>query len=265
MGIRRDIRKGRVGALFTGIVVTACTLFPWTSCCAETPDLIPLLKEALSNYAGVTDYTTVFHKQQRVDGRLFDEEVINVKFKKPFKVYMKWVGSVEKGREVLFVKGENGDKMIVRPAGMLGYFAPTVSVHPKSARAMKGNLRPITESGMGNTVKLLLDVCEKARKKNELTVNYLGEGTIGERPTVRFERILPARKGYPAHRSIIELDKETRFPLLVESYGWAGELLERYRYERFKTNTGLDDGQFKRQCGDYGFGRVVVPLPSELP
>lgn len=227
------------------------------------PDLISFLEEARDGFKGVRDYTAMFHKQQRVRGDLHDEELMAVKFRKPFQVYMKWVGAEDHGREVLYVRGKHNNKIVARAAGMLGFFSPTVSIHPLSRIAMTGNLRPITESGMVNTIRLLLEVCEKAKRNGDLKVLYLGEGRVGDRTTYLFERVLPQVKGYPAHRSLIEIDQETKFPLSVKSYGWEGELLEKYIYKDMKINAGLGDNDFDYHNSEYGFGNVIVPIPSE--
>jgi outer membrane lipoprotein-sorting protein len=226
----------------------------------ETPDIVEMLRGASNHYEKVSDYTATFHKQQRVGGVLYDEEKILVKFRKPFKVYMKWIGPAENGREVLYMEGKNNNKLLVQPGGAWGYFTPAFSIDPESGIAMRKNLRPVTESGIGNTIKLLLEVCLKAQRSGDLTVRYKGEGKIGDRPTHRFERLLPLGKGYPAHRSIIELDKETGFPLSITSYGWKGELLEKYLYEDLCINAGLTEKDYDRGNSEYRFGRFTVPL-----
>ncbi len=230
----------------------------------EKLDVMELLRVAQKNYDLLQDYTATFHKQQRVGGTLHDEEKIFVKFKKPFMIYMKWTGGGENGREVLYVKGKHNDKLLAHLGGMINYLAPTFSLHPRGRIAMRRNLRPITESGMGNTIKLLLEVCEKARKNNDLEVVYRGEGEVGERRTLKFERLLPQKEGYPAHRTLIELDAETKFPLSVTSYGWKGELLEKYRYIDLKPDVGLTESDFDRGNREYGFGYIVVPVPPDM-
>ena len=227
----------------------------------EAPDLMRLLAAARLHYAGVTDYTAVFHKQQRVGGVLQPEEKTQFKFMKPFSVYMKWIGGSHTGREALFVRGKYHDRLLVHLGGMANYFAPTMALYPNGMLAMRNNLRPITESGMESTINLIARVCEEARRNGDLTVRYRGEGNVAGRPTHIFERLLPKGKGYTAHLSLLELDKETGYPLSVLSYGWDGELLEKYRYERFRTNVGLTERDFDRGNRAYAFGRFTAPIP----
>lgn len=227
----------------------------------RTPDLLELLMKARRHMVSVQDYTATFYKQQRVGGVLQPEEKILFKFKKPFMVYMKWVGDTHAGRETLFVKGRNGDRLLVHLGGMANYFAPSASLSPTGMLAMRNNLRPITESGMESTINLIAEVCELAKMRGDLKVRYCGTGRIGDRPTHKFERFLPAHKGYPAHMTSFELDSETGYPLLVYSYGWEGEVLERYRYEDFHTDVGLAEKDFDRYNREYGFGRLTAHIP----
>jgi hypothetical protein len=189
------------------------------------------------------------------------EEKTLFKFKKPFMVYLKWIGETHNGREALFAKGKHGNKLLVHLGGMVNYFAPSAALNPTGMLAMRNNLRPITESGMESTINLIAEVCETAKMKGDLKVRYCGESRIGDRPTQKFERFLPAGKGYPAHMTIFELDSETGYPLSVLSYGWEGEILEKYRYEGFRTNVGLTDKDFDRGNRAYGFGYFTASIP----
>ncbi len=228
---------------------------------ANEPRLIEMLNQAQKKYELIQDYTVTFHKQQRVGGILYGEEDTLFKFKKPFMVYMKWIGDIDRGREALYVEGKHDGKLFVHLGGMIDYFTPTFALHPKGALAMRKNLRPITESGLGNTIALLVKVCERAERNGDLRVRYLGAGKAGGRPVHRFERTLPCKAGYPAQRTLIELDKETGYPLSVTSYGWGGELLEKYLYEGLRTNIGLTDADFDRANSAYHFGHVAMPVP----
>ncbi|MCX6354264.1 MAG: DUF1571 domain-containing protein [Candidatus Aureabacteria bacterium] len=228
---------------------------------AAISDPVAMLRKALKNYQSVWNYTAIFHKQQRVRGTLFEEEEIQLKFKKPFMVYMKWIGAIDSGREVLYIQGQQEGRILVHLGGMINYFAPSFLIHPTGTLAMRKNLRPISESGIENTITLLIGVCEKAEKNGDMEMHYLGAGKIGERTTQKWERVLPQGKGYPAHRTLVDLDSEMGYPLSVISYGWNGELLEKYLYLDLRTNVGLTGKDFERGNRDYGFGYVTVPIP----
>jgi len=228
---------------------------------ANEPDLIELLHLAQKRYDTIQDYTVTFHKQQRVGGVLYAEEDILFKFKKPFMVYMKWIGDIDRDREALYAKGKYDGRLLVHLGGMINYVAPAFALHPTGALAMRKNLRPIAESGLGNTITLLVQMCERAQRNGDLRVRYLGAGEAGGRPVHRFERTLPRKEGYPAHRTVLGLDRETGYPLSVTSYGWSGELLEKYLYDGLRTDVGLTEADFDRANSAYHFGYVTVPIP----
>jgi len=73
------------------------------------PDPESWLKEAEDAFGRVTYYTAIFHKQQRVEGKLLQEETILIKFRKPGSLYMRWVASPYKGGELLYVEGWNNN------------------------------------------------------------------------------------------------------------------------------------------------------------
>jgi len=171
------------------------------------------------------------------------------------------MGGAHDGREALFVRGKHGDRLLVHAGGIINYFAPTVALNPEGALAMRGNLRPITKAGILSGIELLIEVCERAARNGDLEVLFLGNAEAGGRPTLRFERLLPDGKGYPARRTVIDLDRETKFPLSVVSYGGEGNLLEKYLFDELRLNVGLTDKDFDRSNREYGFGYFTAPIP----
>ncbi|MCA9660340.1 MAG: DUF1571 domain-containing protein, partial [Myxococcales bacterium] len=75
---------------------------------AEVLDIVESMERA---YKNVDDYTATFVKRERVRGRLLPREVMELKFAKPFKVYLRWGSGKHEGQEVLYVDGWNGGKI----------------------------------------------------------------------------------------------------------------------------------------------------------
>jgi len=124
------------------------------------------ITEAETALARVEDYRAIFHKQERVEGNLMEKETVLFKFKRPFKVYMKWIKGPYKGRELLYVEGWNNNRMMVRDSGITGMM--TVNLDPKGSLAMKGNRHPVTDSGLDHLVKLVGDHMRRGIKHNEI-------------------------------------------------------------------------------------------------
>jgi outer membrane lipoprotein-sorting protein len=204
-------------------------------------------------YARIDNYTAIFHKQERLNRRLLEEETIFIKFKKPFKVYMKWTKDPYKGREALYAEGWNGNRMMIYESRTMG--GVTVNLDPKGLIAMKGNRHPITDSGIGNLVKLIKENFRKGIMTGDLEFNEHGEETIYGRKTKKAELIFPRDKatGNYCYRAIMNLDVEKKVPLKVQIYDWEDNLIEKYGFEELKLNPGLTDTDFDPKNPDYKF------------
>lgn len=211
------------------------------------------IREAETALAQVENYRAIFHKQERVEGKLLEEETVLFKFKRPFRVYMKWIKGPYKGRELLYVEGWNNNRMMVRDSGMTGMV--TVSLDPKGPLAMKGNRHPVTDSGLDHLVKLLRDHMRKGVKAKELDLNRGGEEILYGRRTQRVEILSPRdkTKGYYCYRAILNLDIERKVPIKVRIYDWENNLIEDYGYEDLRFNVGLSEADFSPKNPRYKF------------
>src|SRR3954464_9716204 len=77
------------------------------------------MQEAKRNYSAVKDYTCTLVSQERVNGKLLDQNIMALKFRQqPFSVYMRWLQPRDlAGQEVCFIQGKNNNKMRVNPKG----------------------------------------------------------------------------------------------------------------------------------------------------
>lgn len=130
------------------------------------------LRHAESTLARTESHTAIFHKQERIQEKLTDEETIFLKFKKPFKVYMKWVKEPHKGHESLYIEGSKDNLLKVRECGLAGIM--TVNIDPKGALVMKGSRHPVMDSGLEHLVKLIRENMEKGVKAREIDLREQG-------------------------------------------------------------------------------------------
>ncbi len=205
------------------------------------------------SYAEIESYTAVFHKQERVEGKLSQEETIFLKFKKPFKVYMKWIKAPFKGREALYVEGWNNNRVKVHEGGLLGLV--TVNLDPQGRQAMQGNRHPITDTGLGNLIKILGNNVRKGLDVGELEFRVSGEEIIYGRKAQKVELLLPKSrtKGYYCHRAVIHVDLETTLPIRVQIFDPDDLLMENYGFEELNPRTGLTDYDFDPDNPAYKF------------
>ncbi len=209
------------------------------------------LKLALKHYQShIKDYTCTFIKQEFVGGRYTKEQHIKVKFREgPFAIFMKWVKNAELVDKVLYIKGKYGNKALVKPAGILGWF---VIGHIKRSvdgpDAAKVSRRRLDQFGFANALRLILSVNERAKKKGDLTFRFLGCSEFAGRKTYKFERILPDKPDYPDQRMVVHIDREWLIPIATFCYNARGKLLGKYIYKDIKLNIGLAWKEFTPQA-----------------
>lgn len=215
--------------------------------------VLTLLAQMESSYAGIEDYTAVLQKQERVDGELLPEETILLKFQKPLKVYMKWIKGPHQRREVLYVEGQNDNKLIAHEGGIFGFV--TVSLYPTSSTAMEGNRHPITEIGFGHLLDGLHKDIQAAVANDELEIIRIGEEQFKNWSGIVLEaKSVPrGERKYYASRMVLHVDRELMLPVDTAFYDDKGLLFERYVYTDVRLNVGLTSKDFSRDNSAYVF------------
>lgn len=224
----------------------------------------------------VRDYSATLVKRERIDGELLDYQYINCKIRNertngrgevvtPFSVYMNFAAPDEmKGREVIYVKGQNDDKLIAHDGGT-GLIAAikaavTVNLDPTAPLAMKGNKYPITDVGMENLMVKLISVAKADMQRGEVDVKTFKGAKINGRVCTCLQSVHPTpREHFRYHIARIYVDDELQLPIRYESYDWPsreGEqppLLEEYTYLNLKLNNGFTDADFDQANDSYNF------------
>jgi hypothetical protein len=241
--MKRVVGLAWVAVLATGTPVVA----------AKRPDLEKWIQEAEVALAKVDSYTALFHKQERVNDKLLPQENVLLKFKRPFKVYMKWLKGPLAGQETLYVEGWNDNKLKGHGTGLKGLI--NVDLDPQGAMAMKGNRHPITESGIESLVKKIGADLRKGLAAGDFTAKDHGEETVYGRKTAKIEGIFPkdAAKGYYCHRCTVNLDVEQKVPIRVEIFDDRDQLVESYGFESLNLDAGLSDKDFLPSNREYHF------------
>jgi hypothetical protein len=215
--------------------------------------MLMLLDEMDSSYSRVNDYTGVFHRQERIGGKLDDEQTALFKFQKPFKVYLKFTDCPLKETESLYVEGSYENKFLVRQGGIMGFM--TLSLNPKGSLAMSRNRHPITEFGFGFLLGEFRCNIEPAIRAGDLEIVRQADETFNGRPATVVEgRFLShgGRKYYCA-RFIIRIDKGLLLPVGNVFYDEREEMFEKYDFTDVRLNVGLTSMDFSRHNKAYGF------------
>jgi hypothetical protein len=233
--------------------------------------VLPVLRMAVEGYrqlrSNVQDYTCLMVRRERVDGRLGPHEFIFAKVRQrkvrdgqvvvPFGVYLKFLKPASvAGREVLYVEGKYDGEMLARRGGTRFAFV-TTRLLPTSELAMQGNRYPITEFGIENLLRRLI---ESARDELKISchVEYLPEATINGRPVDGIVVTHPdTEPRAPYFQAKIFVDELLQVPVHYESYDWPKQadeeplLTEQYTYTNLQLNVGLTELDFDESNPDY--------------
>lgn len=244
---------------------------------AETHPLdVPLkmaTKALKKSQAQFNDYSGILVKRERVSGRLNDQQYMfakirnekldaNQKVTTPFGVYLKFLKpSNVKGREVIYVKGQNNGKIVAHEGGLKGRFTPSLYLDPNGALAMMGQRYPVTDIGIENLCRKLLERGGRDRSLGHPCEVTTQPAKINGRPATRIQLVHPERKPQlDFHIARIFVDNQFGLPVRYEAYDWPAtkgadvsesELIEEYTYVKLKFNVGLTDLDFDPENKKY--------------
>ena len=207
----------------------------------------------------VKDYTSTFEKIEMVNGQLV-RQTIFVKFReKPFSVYLKYPAP-NAGREILYVHGFNQNLLFAHEGSGLKALVGTVTLASNDPRIMAETRRPITDMGMRNLCRMVIDQWQLESKYGECDVQYFPEAKVDNTKCQVIESSHPRpRRQFQFHKTRLFLDEATKLPFRVENYGFPQKpgdeppILEQYTFLKISTNVGLQDADFDRLNPNYGF------------
>lgn len=210
----------------------------------------------------IKDYTCTMAKRERIDNKLGEYEYMFAKIRhEPFSVYLYFLKPEEAaGREVIYVAGANDGNLIAHEARGIKALVGAVQLKPNSALAMAGNRYPITEIGIQNLTRRLIEVGENDRKFGECDVKFIPNAKVNGRVCTCLQVTHPVpRKNFLFNMARVYIDDEMNIPIRYEAYDWPkseGEaplLMEEYTYVNVKTNVGLTDADFDPRNPNYKF------------
>jgi hypothetical protein len=250
---------------------------------ADGHPLDPALKmanDALINIRKINDYTATMIKRERIKGELGNFEFMFAKIRNrkvngdkvevPLSVYLHFLKPDDiKGREVLWVEGQNNNKLRAHEGGALGSrLLPSVWLDPDGALAMRGNLHPIYDIGIENLVLKLIEKGKTVRAlgPQNCEVSFTKGAKIrASKDVVRTCTVLNVRHpqqlpNYEFHLAQIFIDDELQVPIRYAAYHWptdpsdtTGPVLEEYTYLNLKLDVGLTDADFDPGNREYNF------------
>ncbi len=213
----------------------------------------------------LSDYSATLVKRERIGDNLGAMEYIFTKIRQqPFSVYMYFLGPDSlKGQECLYVHGQNDGKLIGHAGSGIRAKLGSVSLKPDGMVAMAGQRYPITEVGIRNLTRRLIEVAEQDSQYGECDVKYFHDAKVDGRKCTCIQVTHPKpRKNFLFHVARIFIDDELQLPIRYEAYTWPreegkkvseDELLEEYTYTNLKLNNSFIDADFDPNNPKYRF------------
>lgn len=238
-------------------------------------DVLLIAEDALMRLrTDVDDYTATLIKQESIGGVVGEANEMFVKIQckhrggslddqHPLRVYLRFTGPPSvAGREVIWCEDLHDGKMVAHEAGLLGLM--TVRLDPNGMIAMRGQKYPISDIGLTNLIKKLIERGQQDLDNPDVTVSITKNITIDD---VRCDLVQVRRakpNGAADDFSLAEIcfDRERGLPIRYTAYGWPSDgqienaklpLLESYTYLNIKTNVGLTEADFDPANPDYQF------------
>jgi hypothetical protein len=198
----------------------------------------------------VRGYSCTLMKWERVNGKLRPLEIVEAQFREqPFSVFMSWKKGVGKAQRVLFVQGENGDKMLAKPAGFLGVIG--VVTRDLDAPDVKASGRYlINQFGINLGTVRTLNAMLKAKAHNTLHVRYEGIFRVpeaGDRLCYKIVRTpYDPLEDEGVYELTIFIDMENWLQIASILKDPAGNLIAEYFFRDVKINPQFKPNQFTR-------------------
>ena len=218
------------------------------------PDPVTFLKKCLERYdqQHIQGYSLIMLKQERIGGRLQPREELQVFFRaQPFSVFMHWLRGERRAASVLYVVGENDDKMLVHPAGVAGTFVKVVTRDPEGEEARQAGRYSIKQFGLRKTLERTLHDWQAAQEAGTLHVAYLGVRKvheIGDRPCYTLRRTIAKPVNDGLAQVTIYLDTGTWFQVGSVLKAEDDKLLGEYLYRDIQLNPPFKPNQFERSA-----------------
>ena len=119
---------------------------------------------------------------------------------------------------------------------------------------------PITDAGIANAMKMLVEQWEKESKYGEIDVKYYRDAKIGDVNCRIIESSHPTpRKQFDNHKTRLWVDVKTGLPVRFQKYGFprskSGQapIIEEYTFVDLKTDVKLGNIDFDRENPRYKF------------
>jgi hypothetical protein len=236
------------------------TVHPAVSTVPTTLDIFINMRAALATAKlrarELKSYTAILEMQEEVNGNLREMDSIQIKLRQePFSVYMRWH---DNGQEALFVRGQNGDRLLAKPTNGLAALKRLWRLDPDSRMAKQSCRYPITESGIENLVNRV-HAFYAARDDWSSAVNCsVSRSSEADRIVTKYCLQFRDKSVSPEYlESRLSFDHATGLLIDVQNLGWTDDesprIVEHYAYRAIDQSATLTDSDFDVKNSEYEF------------
>jgi hypothetical protein len=212
-----------------------------------------LARRAVEQEKSMNNYMCRIRRKEQVDGKDRPEEIIMLKYcRAPLSIHCKWLGDEAKGREIIYVHGQNENRVNVLTGrgDMLG--AGKRMTFPLESPIVRSKSRyPLTEAGLGAAVmrfSALINAIDHGQA-NAGTARYLGLQSRSEfaRPVEAVEQTIPANLESFLPRGGFRyffFEEATGLPMVVVTIDDNKRQVEYYHFDRLQCSVNLDETDF---------------------
>jgi len=202
----------------------------------------------------VRGYQVILQKQERLQGKLQNREIIEVAFREqPYSVSMRWLEGARKADRVVFVAGENEGMMLAHPAGVAGKLVKVVKRKVDSDEARQSGRYTLDQFGLKKSLQRILSSMQAAKQKDTLQLQFLGETKVFEcdqRICFKLKRTYEAPEADGTEDLTLYVDRENFLPVGIVVRGKIDaatgnrELLGEYFFRDLRLNPQFAPQQF---------------------
>jgi outer membrane lipoprotein-sorting protein len=224
---------------------------------AGGPSARELIPTMVKRFATVTDYTCRLDKRVRKEDAFYEDPGIAVKYRKPRHYYFRWEQGPARGREVIYVHGQNHDRLVAHPGGGLRFL--TLHLDPAGRLAMKANRHSLQHSGLEKIVELVASNYDLSLKKGIHAIHCAGQGCFDSKAVWIVEGVFPPDQGFYARKVILLLDTLTGLPVKISIFDGSDRLVEEYAFRNLQINVGLTEADFDPANPEYHYFTGLKP------
>jgi Protein of unknown function (DUF1571) len=227
---------------------------------SELKSVRNLVDEAAKKFTDVADFESKLVKRETVSGKKQPTEEMRFLYRRdPFSVRLTVTGEHGRGREVLFVKGQNAGKLVIVTGEgdnrLLGV-GKKMELDPDNPLATSRTRGKIEDSGLGRPIRVLTKFVEEAEKGTRPADSVRSLGKVqrkefatsveGVEVTLRSsdDPLLPKGGKRLYFFDVDPASPSYRLPVLVITYEPNDTEVEYYCFTDFKLPAKLTDADF---------------------